>query len=156
MKKYLLIVILLIILPITGCGKNNTNISPNYDELIITLERTACFGTCPIYTLTIHGDGTVVYEGKDFVKIRGIEESIISQEKIEKLILEFDRADYFSLNDNYVEHTITDAQSVITSITIDGKVKIIEHYHGDLSAPETLSNLEDKIDEIANSNQWVK
>jgi len=142
MKKYLLIVILLIILPITGCCKNNTNISPDYNELI--------------YTLTIHGDGTVVYEGKDFVKTKGREESIISQEKIEELILEFNRADYFSLKDNYVEHTMTDAHSVITSITINGKVKIIEHYHGDFSAPEALSTLENKIDEIVNSDQWVK
>ena len=156
MKKYLLIVILLIILPITGCCKNNTNISPDYNELIITLERTACLGECPIYTLTIHGDGTVVYEGKDFVKTKGREESIISKEKIEELILEFNRADYFSLKDNYVEHTMTDAHSVITSITINGKVKIIEHYHGDLSAPEALFLMENKIDEIVNSDQWVK
>jgi hypothetical protein len=156
MKKYLLIFILLIILPITGCCKNNTNISPDYNELIITLERTACLGECPIYTLTIHGDGTVVYEGKDFVKTKGRKESIISKEKIEELILEFNRADYFSLKDNYVEHTMTDAHSVITSITINGKLKIIEHYHGDFSAPEALSTLENKIDEIVNSDQWVK
>ena len=60
------------------------------------------------------------------------------------------------MNDSYTERTITDAPSVITSIIIDGKTKSIEHYHGDFSAPEALTQLEDKIDEIVNSNQWIE
>ena len=63
---------------------------------------------------------------------------------------------YFSLNDKYNERTITDAPSVITSITIDGKTKTIEHYHGDFNAPEQLIELENRIDEIINSKQWIK
>jgi hypothetical protein len=37
----------------------------DYSNMVITLERTACFGTCPIYRLTIQGNGQVVYEGED-------------------------------------------------------------------------------------------
>ena len=88
--------------------------------------------------------------------MKGNAESTISQEEIEQLVAEFEKVDYFSLNDSYSERTITDAPYVITSITIDGKTKSIEHYHGDFSAPETLTQLEDKIDEIVNSNQWVE
>jgi len=51
-------------------------------ELIITLERTRCLGTCPVYKLTISGDGTVVYEGKDFVKVKGMKKSRVSPLKI--------------------------------------------------------------------------
>ncbi|MFC2005424.1 DUF6438 domain-containing protein [Chloroflexota bacterium] len=128
----------------------------NLDEVQITLERTACFGFCPVYTLTIHGDGTVVYEGKDFVKTKGRAEITITKEKVKQLVSAFEKIDFFSLNDNYTERTITDAQSVITSITVDGKTKTIEHYHGDFNAPEELSELEDMIDEIVNSEQWIK
>ena len=157
MKKILLTLVLisLVIVLIAGCTGNQNNTS-NLDGVVITLERTACFGTCPVYTLTINGDGTVIYEGKDFVKTGGRAETAISQDKVKQLISEFEKVDYFSLNDSYTERTITDAQTVITSITIDGKTKTIEHYYGDFSAPKQLTELEDKIDEIVDSGQWIK
>src|SRR5947208_1474873 len=40
-------------------------------DLRITLERSTCFGTCPDYKLTVTGDGTVVFEGREFVKVKG-------------------------------------------------------------------------------------
>ena len=119
------------------------------------MERTACFGFCPVYTLTIYGDGTVIYNGEEFVAIKDKVEATITSEKIEQLVLEFEATDYYSLDDNYIERTITDAQTFVTSITIDGKTKVIEHYHGDFNAPENLTALENKIDEIVNSKQWI-
>ena len=40
-------------------------------EVVITLERTACFGVCPVYKLTIYGDGRVLYDGIRFVRTEG-------------------------------------------------------------------------------------
>jgi hypothetical protein len=157
MKKYLLVVVAMSLLLVSaaGCTEMLTAASNDLDDMVITLERTACFGFCPVYTLTIYGNGTVIYEGEEFVTTKGRVETTINQEKITQLISEFEAVDYFSLNDGYVEHTITCAQTVITSITIDGKTKTIEHYHGDLNAPEQLTELENKIDQIVNSKQWV-
>ncbi|UCD09975.1 MAG: hypothetical protein JSU79_04865 [Dehalococcoidales bacterium] len=156
MKNYLL-VLLVACLTLTGLAACNTEKETlDLDGVIITLERTACYGFCPIYSLTIHGDGTVIYEGKDFVETVGRVETVISTEKVEQLISEFEKVNYDSLKDTYTEKTITDAPSVITSITRNGKTKTIEHYHGDFNAPEELTNLEDKIDEIVNSEQWIK
>ena len=158
MKKYLLIVIVSCLVAVVAgiWAVNQTPTSGEQDEVVITLERTACFGFCPVYTLTVQGDGTVVYEGKDFVRVKGRAEITITKEKVEQLVSEFKEVDYFSLNDKYNERTITDAPSVITSITIDGKTKTIEHYHGDFNAPEQLTELENRIDEIINSKQWIK
>jgi len=82
-------------------------------------------------------------------------EATIDKEKVGKLVNKFDSIDYFSLNDEYMERTITDAPTVITSITFDGKTKTIKHYHGDFSAPEELTELENYIDEIIDTRQWV-
>src|SRR5687768_7872674 len=38
---------------------------------LIVLERGRCFGTCPAYRVTIFSDGNLIYEGFDFVKIKG-------------------------------------------------------------------------------------
>ena len=157
MKKYILIFIAisLLLLPGAGCAVKAGASSNDLDDVVITLERQACFGFCPVYTLTIYGDGTVIYDGEEFVAVKDRVEATIAKEKIEQLVQEFEAIDYFSLDDKYVERTITDAQTVITSITIDSKTKAIEHYHGDFTAPENLTALEDKIDEIVNSSQWV-
>ena len=37
----------------------------------ITLERTACFGTCPMYKVTIASDGAVTFQGQRFTKTIG-------------------------------------------------------------------------------------
>ena len=157
MKKLLLAIVFLalVAIPITGCTSAKSNASNNQD-VVITLERTACFGTCPVYSLTIRGDGTVAYEGKEFVDVKGEAETTISQDQVDQLVSEFEKVDYFSLNDSYIERTVTDLPTVITSISIEGKTKEIEHYRGDFSAPEKLTKLEDKIDEIVNSDQWIK
>ena len=39
----------------------------NWNSLVITHEHLGCFGSCPTYRLEIHGDGTVLYNGKAFV-----------------------------------------------------------------------------------------
>ncbi len=33
----------------------------NLTDVEIKLEKTNCFGPCPVYSVIIHGDGTVVY-----------------------------------------------------------------------------------------------
>jgi hypothetical protein len=124
--------------------------------LIITLERTMCFGKCPVYTLTIYGDGTVNYEGKKHVAVMGSQMASISEHKVNQLIDEFMRINYFSLQNSYTKRGVTDMPSAITSIRIGGREKTIRHYHGDRTAPPELKKLERRIDEIAGSARWIK
>jgi hypothetical protein len=153
--------LLLLVTLSTGCTKIVRNAgldkpSISQEEMVITLERTACFGTCPVYSLTIKGDGIVVYVGEDHVRTKGVKETTISIADVNKLVLEFEKADYFSLNDSYTSFGVSDMPSANTSITIGGISKSIKHYHGDRSAPKQLTELEDKIDDIVNSDQWIK
>jgi len=141
---------------IAGSAAGRTSSPANQEELLIRLERTACFGKCPVYSLMIKGDGTVIYSGVDFVQTRGIQETTVSMDAINQLVMEFEKADYFSLNDNYTNFGVSDMPSVNTSISIEGKTKAIKHYLGDRSAPKQLTELENKIDEIVNSAQWIK
>ncbi|MFC1946547.1 DUF6438 domain-containing protein [Chloroflexota bacterium] len=151
----LLLVVCLVVTGLGACKAEQETPANNLDEVIITLERTACYGFCPVYTITIFGNGTVQYEGKEHVQTMGNQETEISEDKIRQIVEEFEKIDYFSLNDEYTERTITDAPSAITSITMNMETKTIKHYHGDFSAPEELTELEDKIDEIVNSEQWI-
>ena len=139
---------------LSGCVRKAKPVTQ--DELVIKLERTACFGTCPVYSLKINGNGTVVYEGKDFVRIKGVEETTVGPEIIDQLLQAFEETGYFSLNDSYTGFGKSDMPSAYTSISIGNHTKSIKHYLGDLSAPKKLTDLEHKIDTIVNSAQWIK
>lgn len=118
----------------------------NKHQVTITLERTPCFGRCPVYRVEMNESGNVVYTGIKYVAVEGIQRYTIEPEKVAQLVEEFNRIHYFSLMDRY-DATVTDQPTVITSITIDGKTKRIENYY---AAPEVLKQLEKKIDEAAN------
>jgi Domain of unknown function (DUF6438) len=138
-------------------------------DTLITLERTACFGRCPIYKVSIFADGTVKFEGRQFVKVKGTARSSITEERLRRLIGEFDKINYFNLHDRYLSASdgcpaiVTDMPSVNTSIQINGRKKSISHYHGcwDRNTPAKvfppeLVALENKIDEIVETGKWIK
>jgi hypothetical protein len=141
-------------------------------DTLIKLERTECYGTCPVYTLTITADGTVVYEGKRFVKSEGRIVTSIAPEQLREILSAIRKANYFSMKDRYAsgedgcEGTWTDHPSVIISVKANGRSKTIHHDHGcedktdDEKSfhvyPQELYELENKIDEIVGSEKWVK
>ena len=136
-------------------------------DTLITLERPGCFLGCPDYLLTISADGTVTFEGKANVRVKGKAQTKISREKVQLLVAAFVKAKFFSLREQYAfkedgcRRTWPDSDSAITSIVINGKSKSVSHYHGchrkgRISYPRALSELENKIDEVANTDQWIE
>jgi hypothetical protein len=119
-------------------------------DILITINRGACFGDCPVYSAQIYADGTVVYVGKLNVKTIGEQRYKISQDRIGALIKEFERIDYWSLKDIYETDekgmSITDQPTTTTSICLNGKTKRVVNYY---YAPRKLDELEDKIDSLA-------
>lgn len=124
-------------------------------QVALTLDRTACFGTCPIYRVTIYTDGTVVYEGERFVEVTGEQTTTIDPEAVEQLVAGFEAAGYFEWNDEYTEMRVTDQPYITTSVTRGGETKQIVRYAGDANAPLALPYLENWIDLAARTSQWT-
>ena len=93
----------------------------------------------------------MIYEGRNFVAVTGRQTSSISQEQVRELVKAFYETDYFSLKNEYSAQ-VTDLPTTTTSITVDGRFKQVINYYG---APEQLMELENKIDDISNSEKWV-
>ena len=74
----------------------------DWNSLRITLNRSGCYGRCPAYEIEIHGDGTVLYEGKANVATKGKRTGKISHATLSDLVDVFRKADYFSLAEHYV------------------------------------------------------
>src|SRR5256886_133828 len=68
---------------------------------VITLERGPCFGPCPIYKVSLASDGTISFEGFNFVSTKGKATAQIRPQDFQKLVAEFEKMKYFSLDENY-------------------------------------------------------
>jgi uncharacterized protein DUF6438 len=122
--------------------------------LLATLERTGCYGECPVYRLTVNTEGGVVYVGTRWVKVLGRRESRLSQAQLSDLESAFERANFMALRDyDHVETTDDDWAHV--SFQHGGRLKRVRHYRGDNAAPAALSALEDELDRITDSGRFV-
>lgn len=129
-------------------------------DVKITLQRTGCFGSCPVYTVTIQGNGSVTYEGTKYVRVVGQQHSSISSEELEGLVQTFLDIHYFDLQDRYSSIKYPDGSVAIvhdspmtyTSLDLNGQHKEVEDSAG---APKELEELERKIDLVVNTKRWV-
>lgn len=124
-------------------------------QTTITLERGMCFGTCPVYTLTLSSNGTVLYDGQMYVKETGNRTGTISSSDFSSLISSFEEAGFDQLRDEYLAYNITDMPSAVLIVQDGNMTRRVDHYHGDMSAPKILTDLEDLVDKAANSSQWI-
>ncbi len=143
---------MLIALLLSTVAVSAQNTSP---AVALTLERTACFGSCPIYTVTIYDDGTVVYQGERFVAVTGEQTTEIDPATVDIMVEAFADAGYFGWDEAYDTMFVSDMPTVITSVTRDGETHRIERYEGDDSAPLLLPFLENWLDIMANTAQWT-
>jgi hypothetical protein len=128
---------------------------------VITLERTACFGGCPVYRLSVTADGAVGYEGRAHVRHLGVASGRINPERVNALLSEIERAGYFSFANRYTPaepacgRYSTDSPAAVTSVRVRDRMKRIEHDYGCGAAPGALVVLERRIDEVLGSGQWT-
>jgi hypothetical protein len=112
----------------------------------ITLETTGCLGSCPIYSLTLRRDGSIVYEGKGYVRRKGIIRSRLARSDFLRLELLLFKHGYFQLAQHY-DREVTCNPSVITSAVIGGRRKRIRNYAD--SGPFALWTIENAIEGLA-------
>jgi len=120
-------------------------------DIRITLEHNGCAKTCPVYSVILNGDGTVLYKGLKNVKEIGKQEYEIPTDTITEL-----NKFLFELYHGNIktEYGSRDEAENTVIITIEfGNAKRIVIY--DNSGPELLKQFEDKIEEIAMIKEFI-
>ena len=107
---------------------------------IISLEKTACFGTCPIFKITIYNNGETNYIGKKFVKKPGNHKLNLKQKEIDLILKKAKKINFQNLKKEYTEN-ISDLPTTYIMI----KNKTIKNHFG---APDKLKELETLIERI--------
>ena len=130
----------LLIFLISSCSKLSKHTTKNQKELIISLEKTACFGTCPVYKIKIYNSGKATYEGLKHVEKTGLHYLTISESEKNKILMKAKKIGFNNMKKEYTEK-ITDLPTTYIMI----RKKMIKDYYG---APTELKELEKNIEEL--------
>lgn len=121
----------------------------------IELERGACYGTCPMYEVKLLENGDVTFIGKDFVTKMGEQKGKISPNAFAKLADELKSDGVFHVSAGDGKHVKTDHPTVKITISLKGQTRTIIHNLGDGNADPKLTQMENKIDKIAETSKWT-
>lgn len=135
-------------------------------SLLIEIERIGCRGTCPAYDVTVYTDGSVVYDGKRFVKFVGRHEGKLTTSALEELRREVSRARQARFQTNYSDQgcgsIFTDYPWTIFRWRVNGKVKSIQRSHGCFGGTQKFSQqlteldgLEQTLGRMVELEQWI-
>lgn len=145
-----MIIISLLIIPMSA-----ESLSVPDESIQITLERGMCFGTCPVYAVSLSGNGTITFEGRQFVETEGNIKDSIDPLVVADLFYRLNADGFFYLNNSYSAYEITDMPSATLTVRNSSVNKSVYHYYGDSSAPQTLVMMEDAVDLAANTSRWI-
>lgn len=124
------------------------------DSLMVSIERTPCFGACPIYKLEVFKSGYALYNARNFTPVKGLYYAYVEIEKITSVIKRAKETGYLQMNDEYRNPRIVDFPSTITSVCIDGTRKRIFSMHEE--PPRQLIDFENYIDSLFVDTRWIK
>lgn len=131
-------------------------VRPAEDEPVITeisLERSPCFGSCPVDLTILHGDGQADYYGYENVARKGHYRGRISKDDFRRLAELLRSRGFFDLDGRY-NGSVTCAQTVITRAVRGGSTKAVENYAE--AGPVELWGIERTIRGLASEVEWKK
>ncbi len=152
-RKYSLITIFTLALIIFfSCSRKSQNETKTayYLNDKISFEKTVCFGTCPVYNMTIYGNGKISYTGSRFVKKSGTHELRAKSEDLKQLFDHLYNMEFDKLKDRY-DTNVTDIPSTI--INYKKKTVVLRWY---AYAPESLRELDRILINIAEKTGYIK
>ena len=144
----------------------------NPEDFAITLQRSACFGSCPDYRVTVHGDGLVEFDtGDDHFKgtaaqvhleynghnvlLPGRHTAHVDPAGVAGLLDRFRGAHFFGLRKEYF-YGATDNPTQVLTVRVGKASKTVTDYIGTMAGmPQSVRDLEDAVDAVAGTARWV-
>jgi hypothetical protein len=159
MNLGLQLISLTLIIGLNACGTSKTVIQTDELKTVeiasdsrLVMNRGACHGRCPIYSLIVEYPGKASYIGKRFTDKLGLYEKTIPDSVFQLLMKSCEEAELWQYDDFYPSAT-TDLAVVELLYSRKGETKSIK---GTNSRPEAVLKLENQLVTIAEADGWVK
>ncbi|TDS16204.1 DUF6438 domain-containing protein [Sphingobacterium paludis] len=121
----------------------------------IWVERTPCFGFCPMYEVQISADGTATLDARDHLpnKLKGKFIGKVPQADWENLVKLLHTLDYQNLKETYGNRNVSDLPSVNIAIRYGKEQEKKVNDYGGRGTPE-LTQFYEHIDKLVTDVKW--
>lgn len=151
MKHYLSILSIIVTMSFFfGCKSKKDFSNLGEEEVRFYLQKGACFGTCPVYFLTIYQNKTAVFNGEMNVDKKGEYRKTLDDKTFKELQKAFEKADFVNFEKEYKSNV-----SDLPKITVgyhDGTE--YRESSGDMDRPSSLQDLQFMLEKVADSGNW--
>ena len=131
---------------------------PELPDALVQMRRRGCSGDqCPVYSVSIFEDQSVVYEGYSRVAVLGTRRGAISSEGLSGLISQVEAVKFLDRSDDCCVCSQTQQSEIVVLDYRPGSIaKTIVHDAQCPSAPAGLRELEQAIDLATGVERWTK
>lgn len=131
----------------------------NLQTTVIELSRGPCFGSCPVYALTIHGNGDVEFVQRDWRGVEHRQTGKITDRQFAEVVALLSRA-HFSRLDDRAFSSCFDTPSVAVKVSSGGQAKEVwsdSFCMGAKSGQQAaFVAAAGEIEKIVGSDRWVR
>lgn len=149
----------LVIAALVGCSQGSKSPAPHTAAPIeaVSMHRSACYGRCPVYSVTVKSDGAVIFQGLEHVKAVGDSNQRISAARVTELAKAIDDLGYWTWKNQYRSEedgcaaVATDHPGVDIEVRRGGVTKRVSYYYGCKGLPvaDQIDRLSKTIDDVA-------
>ncbi len=132
---------------------SSTNVKLENRQKKLVMETGPCFGSCPVYTLTVYDKDLLTYEGKKYTDRMGLYSRFLSKGEKERLQAMMKEVNLWKYQDIYRSQIPDLATVTLTQYEADGRKKSVRGKDG---RPDEVVQLEELMREIAESGEWKK
>jgi uncharacterized protein DUF6438 len=132
-----------------------TRVLPQSPDTIqqISIRRTACFGTCPIYDFTLTRRGRATFNGVSWAPMDGRYRATIDSADFALLARTLAENGFFTLDTAYVQD-VTDMPTTFICARFLRLTRCIRYYGG--IGPSPIARLEAAIDSVRPKLRWKR
>ncbi len=135
-----------------ACSTIKLETNPDKVSPSIVYSKGACFGKCPIFTLTIYNSGLVKFNGRRYTGMDGKHEKQLDKKQYVSLIKKFRENRFWRFDDIY-GMDLVDAPTITISFSDKGKNKTVKGKGG---FPDKLKELAALLDNlVVDKDSWI-
>ncbi|MCW5909194.1 MAG: hypothetical protein KIS94_15115 [Chitinophagales bacterium] len=140
--------LLLLLVLHTSCkqAKYNLRQPEKNGKVIMSIERTPCFGTCATYSATLYENGLLLYDGKRFTTKIGCYYTLIPKSETGKVKAWFEEAGFWKMKEKYPEEDIVPTDLPTCSVFFNNGKQGKRVLDRGWETPTALTELQNTID----------
>lgn len=140
--------LLIVIVGLMSCGSQKALIGDNFN---IVMDKGSCFGSCPVYTLSINNKGYAMFDGERFTDKIGKHGMQLAPKKFQALANAFKAAKLGEMDDDYPSSIADLPNTTLGYVNNDFSKRI----SGKEERPQKLKDLQSMLEDITQMEGWI-